>query len=587
MPRAQKGSLLRWAQNIWRHMCRIEPFRKSVLSVITLLPLLSVFLYDGMQFGLSNPRFWLATAVSFPLFLTTYVLLMLPFSFIPVLSRSGLGKLIAFLVAGMSRTVIFAFIFFEDEADALYLISERAPGDLTIGAIVWAAMATVTTSNSDYHQSLFELNRVTSELEEQRDKRASAADFAEKRLKQLAITALQSELEKISHGLRSIGHERDIWRLSAEIKALIEKKVRPLSRELRNRIDLLAEISFRPEAALRKSAFITLRVSPRKDSRFWLSYSVASINIFVTVGQLSNWYTALVVQGISLSYPLIGVFLSSLWRRKARIGLASGIFLWTLTSLIAYLPTLWIMNYFARQESALERIQITAYLVLMLLLFAFSAWASHQRVRDEQLASITNFNADIKRELALMDQAVWVAQRKWSYLVHGTVQGALTVAGSRLVFSENPGKKVIGQVIRDVEKAKRALQEAVEFRMGTKLLADEITASWEGLCSVKFEIPEPVAFRLDENEAGRTCFIELSKELVSNAYRHGKATTVWISAYLSTEGDVEMIVTNNGKPLPSETQPGLGFAMFDELTSEWSIDKEQGGRFSATIPLGD
>lgn len=89
-------------------------------------------------------------------------------------------------------------------------------------------------------------------------------------------------------------------------------------------------------------------------------------------------------------------------------------------------------------------------MVLVLLLLAFSVWASQQRVRDEQLSSIENSNAEIRRELALVDQAVWVAQRKWSYLVHGTVQGALTVASSRLVFSDNPDKKVINQVIKDV-----------------------------------------------------------------------------------------------------------------------------------------
>jgi hypothetical protein len=32
-------------------------------------------------------------------------------------------------------------------------------------------------------------------------------------------------------------------------------------------------------------------------------------------------------------------------------------------------------------------------------------------------------------------------------------------------------------------------------------------------------------------------------------------------------------------------QPGLGFAMFDELTSDWEIDQSEQSRFTATIPL--
>lgn len=450
MARARKGSLSNWGEGLRRNLSRVEPFKRGVLWVILLLPVTAVFAYDGAQFGLTAPRFWLATAVSFALFLTTYVILMLPFSFIPALSRSGLGKLLVYLFAVNAKTAIFAFVFFEDPADALSLILERAPGDSSVAIIIWTALASVSVSNSDYHHSLVELNRVTQELEQQRDNRTSAADFAEKRLKQLAITALQSELEKISHGLRSIGKDRDIWRLSVEIKTLVEQKVRPLSRELRNRISVMTDMSFSPKTAIRQSAFATLRVSPRADSRFWLAYLVGSVNIFLTVGQLSNWYIALTVQAVSLSYPLIGSLLAVLWRRRSRIGL-SGATIWLIFSaLISYLPTLWILNFWAQQEETLGRIQFTAYMVLVLLLLAFSVWASQQRVRDEQLSSIENSNAEIRRELALVDQAVWVAQRKWSYLVHGTVQGALTVASSRLVFSDNPDKKVINQVIKDV-----------------------------------------------------------------------------------------------------------------------------------------
>jgi signal transduction histidine kinase len=585
MAGARKGNLLHWAKGLWRNLSRVEPFKRGVLWVILLLPLTTGFVYDGAQFGLTAPRFWLATGVSYALFLTTYVILMLPFSFIPALSRSGTGKLLAYLFAVNAKTAIFAYAFFENPEDALNLVLERAPGDISVAIIFWIAIAVVSVSNSDYHHSLDELNRVTEELEQQRDNRTSAAAFAERRLKQLAITALQSELEKISHGLRSIGQDRDIWRLSAEIKTLIEQKVRPLSRELRNRISVMTDMSFIPKTAIRQSAFATLRVSPRLDTRFWLSYLVSSVNIFLTVGQLTNWYIALTIQAVSLSHPVIGSLLTGLWRRKARIGL-SGATVWMISSsLIAYLPTLWILNFWAQQEPTLARIQITAYMILILLLVAFSVWASQQRARDEQLDSIEISNAETKRELALVDQAVWIAQRKWSYLVHGTVQGALTVAGSRLVFSENPGKKVIGQVIKDVERAKRALQEAVEFRMGTRLLAKEISASWEGLCEVDFEIPEPAVERLDGNEAGRTCLMEVSKEWVSNAYRHGKASKVWISVYLTEEGDLKLIMTNNGHQIPADSEPGLGFAMFDELTSEWEIDRSPQSRFTATIPL--
>jgi two-component sensor histidine kinase len=79
--------------------------------------------------------------------------------------------------------------------------------------------------------------------------------------------------------------------------------------------------------------------------------------------------------------------------------------------------------------------------------------------------------------------------------------------------------------------------------------------------------------------------MEIAKELVSNAYRHGKASKVWISVYLTEAGTAKLIMTNNGLSIPADFEPGLGFAMFDELTSDWEIDRTEQSRFIASIPL--
>ena len=577
-----------WGWELNRSLSRIDPFSTGAWLGSTALVLIGILLYEGAQFGYENPRYWLSALVSLLVFVTLYFLFMLPFARIARLRASGVGKFAAFLAAISIRSVISTFIFFEDAELALALLAQRGPGDISVAAIYWAALATMITANSDYKVSLAELNRISAELEDQRDKRTQAAQFADQRLKELALTALGDELEKIASGLGSVSSksmDRDIWTLSAEIKQLIETKVRPLSRDLRNRLDLVSDLQLERSMPIGGKSIASLKLSPRQDFEFLLAYLVASINIFITVFQLAGLESALLVQAISLTFPLIAWLISKLHKPTRRVGILAGISLVFLSALVAYTPTLWLLNLLSRTEPDLALVQWTAFGVYFFVTLAFTGWSASQRTREEQLEEIARSNFELSRELALIDQALWVARRKWSYLIHGTVQGALTVANSRLVFAKKPREEVIAQVIKDVGRAKQALTQNSGYHEGTAQLLQEIVASWEGLCSISLEVSDQTLERLDQDEPGKTCFVELAKELVSNAYRHGQAKRVWISGYLAANGDVRVIAANDGSEISETAESGLGFAMFDELTSNWSIERQPETRFVATIPL--
>jgi hypothetical protein len=86
-----------------------------------------------------------------------------------------------------------------------------------------------------------------------------------------------------------------------------------------------------------------------------------------------------------------------------------------------------------------------------------------------------------------------------------------------------------------------------------------LTLTWEGVCSFSYQISSSAEKSLNQSPTSTICFIEILKELVSNASRHGGATKFWLNAYLNPEGDLEMIAGNNGKPVPSDiTHQGLG-----------------------------
>lgn len=574
-----------WPKELWGRIKRFDPFAKPALFILLVMPMVGILAYDGGMYGFDNPRYWISVGISYPTFVLTYLLLLYPFVKSPRLSRWALGKTLAMLIAYLSRTVLSTAIAVETETQFFDILLQRIPGDTSIILIVWAATATATTSNTDYRLALGEALRSADQLEEQRELSDKAAASANQKLKSLALSSLEDELEKIGHGLKSASDQKDLWRLSVEIKQLIESRVRPLSKVLLNSSGLLAELQTDQRRLGKRTKLSELRISPRADSRFSLAYVVASTNIFVTIAQLSDLPTALSVQVVSISFPLIAFVLCRFRRKAARSSITGALSWFSFVLVLSYTPTLWAINFFSRQYPALVPIQITAFLVFLIMVIGFTSWASFQRSRTERLEQLIEAQAELKRELAIVDRQIWLAKRKWSYLVHGTVQGALSVASSRLTFSDSPSKELTKQVLRDVERAKRALQEAVEFKKNASELAQDIKKSWDGICAVNFELSEEVWAVLNEDESARNCFFEISKEIVSNAYRHGKAKDVWISCYLSQNHDLRLIASNNGTRLPADFVPGLGFSMFDELTASWELEPGPENRMTAAIPL--
>lgn len=583
---AQKAPQETRVKGIWRTVGRTNPYNKVLLLFLTLWPLVSTVLYEAAQYGFYNPRLWIAAGLSSLAMISVYLVLMYPFYKVPALQRSALGKGLVVSIVYLTKAAVTVLIVAAEPAAAFELWVIRAPGDMSVALITWIALSVALTSNLDYRISLTKLNQSADELETQRQARTVAADVANQKLKFLAIDSLQTELDKISHGLKAVAESKDAWRISAEIKNLIANKVRPLSHELIKRIDLLARLDLKSGESLGRKDLRWLMFCPRLDSRLGLAYFAASINIALTIAPLTNVLVAAQVFVVSALSPLIAIFLTYIWQQGVRLRLEGGILWMVFATLISYLPTLWVINYFANSFPVLEVIQITAFLLILSLVFGFSMWAAFQRARDEQLAAITSQQEEISRELALIDQSIWLARRKWAYLIHGTVQGALTVAQSRLVFKAEPTKEVVSQVIKDVEKAKRALQEPLDFSYRTHEMCQSIQKSWHEICDVHFEIPEEVFSRLDENESAQACFIELAKELTSNAYRHGKAKNIWISAFLGQDATLKVISSNDGLAMPKEFEPGIGFEMFDELTESWLIDRNSDSRIVALVPLG-
>jgi signal transduction histidine kinase len=113
----------------------------------------------------------------------------------------------------------------------------------------------------------------------------------------------------------------------------------------------------------------------------------------------------------------------------------------------------------------------------------------------------------------------------------------------------------------------------------------EIIDVWSGVCDIYFSVPKNVfdATRRSTNVA--ESFVEIIREAVSNAIKHGGAKEIEVSAKLA-DGVISLQVTNDGKkPSKQQANTGYGTQILNELALSWSVDQNEVGKVVFTAEI--
>lgn len=557
---------------------KVDPLNKKLLLFLALLLILTDLGYEGQRSPDRLVTLLPISLASVALFFAIYLPFVLLLKKVKNSATRGGLQFLVVIIAEVIKSAFLIFLFRPEVFLAHFL--ERLPGDITLAALYWLVAGVAHAASEDHLFALSELKKAGETLAQQRSVSLRTAGEVEQQLHDKANLALLSDLTRLSQLSKQVMDSAKASEVKLEIQRLIRNQVRPLSRELKSRVEVI-------EAMKPLTTPVTLsrqiRVSLNLDATFIASYVIAMPNIFLTILTKSDWMTSILIFGISLSYPLLGRTIQALSTAR-KLSVFKGIFFVCLISVVSYLPLGWALAGASEQHPGLALTSITAAGILLLTCSIGTGWFALQRERAEIVEEIKRLTQEAKQELDLLDQSIWVAQRRWSYLIHGTVQAALTVAASRLELAKRPDEKLREDVEADINRAKQILTSPPEFTQSSKVLLDEIVQTWDGVCKFEFQIAPSAELALDQHATSVTCFIEIVKELVSNASRHGGATKFWLNAYLNSNGEMEIITGNNGRPIPNDISPGLGFQMISELTKEWRIDRKTSG-FSAILPI--
>lgn len=300
----------------------------------------------------------------------------------------------------------------------------------------------------------------------------------------------------------------------------------------------------------------------------------------------AGWFGVFLMLCITSAYWLIAKLVMAITPREFTIPTWLGLPLIVAFPTLLLSPAAEIALPFLGPNANGER--ILSYIVVFVPIVALSAAASRhldfalERYRDE----LTEVNAVLERDLAIVRRRLWLLRRNWHLKLHGEFQGALTAILARL--SMQPSVAINSDLIR--RELALALEALESESIAPKPLADtiaELRETWHDVVEITGTLSPQVELLLDADDEARQSLAELMREAANNASKHGKASKMHIVLDRPDDHSIRLMAQNNGLLVDRHTR-GIGTQFYSDLCLNWSLENLPDGSgvvLTADIPV--
>lgn len=213
---------------------------------------------------------------------------------------------------------------------------------------------------------------------------------------------------------------------------------------------------------------------------------------------------------------------------------------------------------------------------------AISGVVMAQQQRTETDAALQRINASLLVQAGRLRRETWAIGRRMSLVMHGSVQSALISA--MLLLRENSSVEARQEVLMRLMQARAALDAETWSPGMLHHGLREIVTLWGPLCAIAVHVDPGASPVIDDQPGMASCCVEVVREAVGNAVRHGGATRVAVTVVLSADGLVTVTTEDNGSGVGAEPRVGLGTRMLDEVCLSWTrVSTVTGTVLTATI----
>jgi signal transduction histidine kinase len=269
--------------------------------------------------------------------------------------------------------------------------------------------------------------------------------------------------------------------------------------------------------------------------------------------------------------------------KKFRVFGPRALLVWLAAGLISSTQTVLLSGPFDQ-----ERLPIILTLSVNVLIPAFLIAVTKALSVESQnnLHKLAEVAEGLEWQTASLTQRDGVQRRRIARFVHSDLQSRLRVFALRLEISDRaPTDKELEAIKKECENLLGTELQQSDFGKFTK----DIKELWRGVLEIDFYITPIVLHELESDPFCSAAAIEVVREALSNAVRHGKASQAKVS--LSTKPrdpasrELYIIVQDNGKL--GKAQPyGYGLSSIQELSKEHALSSESGStELTASLSL--
>lgn len=218
--------------------------------------------------------------------------------------------------------------------------------------------------------------------------------------------------------------------------------------------------------------------------------------------------------------------------------------------------------------------------------------AAFLRDRQQMIELLEVSSASLRRRIVSLQQAQWFQNKALSRALHGPIQTAVTAAALRLDAAIGAGSvspAVIEQARAQITQAMGTLGSTDVHVVSLAEATERLSSAWEGLCDIAMVVSTEAQETASRDPVLRSCMIDIVTEAVTNAVRHGNATSATIDIVLVGGDlgcqDVMVSITSDSSWVTSSGDSGLGTHLLDDCTLGWGVDHTQAGvRLWARMP---
>ena len=223
-----------------------------------------------------------------------------------------------------------------------------------------------------------------------------------------------------------------------------------------------------------------------------------------------------------------------------------------------------------------------AFATAMFLFSIATAWFVSavfitERYRHLAEQSLAEVNQQIELSNARMRQEIWFAQRNLTWVLHGPVQSALVSATIRLESGADLSAADRESLWSNIVRAYSLLKTSGPSIPDVSGFLTEIRTLWQDVCEVSFTDSSSMIEIISVDPVATSAVIEIVREAVGNAIRHGNATWVEVTILNRAMNLVGLVIVDNGSGVTASAVPGIGSQLFASLSYQWSRDSSPTG----------